>query len=68
MYKETKPIFSNTFLSIGNIFQIEFIGSDNNQTTVYGPDISDPISGAYYVQTPLEDGSYTVRTELAESK
>jgi plastocyanin len=64
MYKESKPVFSQTFMSLGNVFQIEFINSDNNQTTVYGPDFSDPITGAYHVQTPLKDGSYTIRAEI----
>lgn len=50
--------------SLGNIFQIELVSSESNQTSVYGPDFTDPITGAYYIITPLPDGDYTLRVEI----
>jgi plastocyanin len=63
-FKDANPIFSKAFFSLGNVFQFELIDSENNQTTVYGPDFTDPITGAYHIQTSLEDGEYTMRSEI----
>jgi plastocyanin len=64
LYKDNKPIFSKAFFSLGNVFQFELVDSENNQTSVYGPDFTDPITGAYHIQTPLEDGTYKMRAEI----
>jgi plastocyanin len=64
IYKDNKPIFSKAFFSLGNVFQFELVDSENNQTSVYGPDFTDPITGAYHIQTPLNDGKYTIRAEI----
>lgn len=63
-FKDANPIFSKAFFSLGNVFQFELIDSENNQTSVYGPDFTDPITGAYHIQMPLEDGEYTMRAEI----
>lgn len=64
MYKDDKPIFSKAFFSLGNVFEFELVDSENNQTSVYGPDFTDPITGAYHIQTPLEDGIYKMRAQI----
>ena len=64
IYNETKPIFSKAFFSLGNVFQFELINSDNNKTSVYGPDFTDPITGAYHIQIPLNTGVYTIRAQI----
>lgn len=54
-------LFSKNFFVRGNDFQVELIQSyKNNYTTVYGPDFSDPITGAYHIESNFEDGSYNV--------
>jgi hypothetical protein len=63
-FKDINPIFSKAFFSLGNVFQFEIIDSENNQTSVFGPDFTDPITGAYHIQMPLENGEYTMRTEI----
>jgi hypothetical protein len=49
---------------LGNVFQFELVDSENNQTSAYGPDFTDPITGAYHIQTPLNDGASTIRAEI----
>ena len=44
--------FSREFFALGNDLGLELIeANNNNATTVYGPDFSDPITGAYHVET-----------------
>lgn len=62
--KISKPIFSKAFFSLGNVFQLELIDSENNQTSVYDPDFTDPITGAYHILGPFEDGEYTMRVQI----
>jgi hypothetical protein len=64
IYNDTKPIFSKAFYSLGNVFQLELIDSDNNKTSVSGPDFTDPITGAYHIQIPLDPGLYTIRAQI----
>jgi plastocyanin len=64
IYKDVKPVFSKAFFSLGNVFQFELVDSVNNQTSVYGPDLTDPITGAYHIQMPLEDGEYIMRAQI----
>ncbi|HKG89351.1 MAG TPA: hypothetical protein VKA95_13585 [Nitrososphaeraceae archaeon] len=56
-----QTVFSRSFFALGNDLQLELIAApavnSNNTnattattTTVYGPDFSDPITGAYHVQ------------------
>ena len=65
IFKDDKPIFSKSFFSLGNVFQVELIDSDTNQTTVYGPDFTDPITRAYHIKAPLSNGNYTLRAEIS---
>jgi len=60
--------FSRSFFTIGNNdLQLELIlRPDQNKTTVYGPDITDPVTGAYHVEGNfMEPGKeYTIRAEI----
>lgn len=60
--------FSKSFFTIGeNNLQVELIPRpDQNTTTVYGPDVTDPVTGVYHVEgnfmEPEKD--YTIRAEI----
>jgi hypothetical protein len=60
--------FSKSFFTIGrNDLQVELIPRpDQNTTTVYGPDVTDPVTGAYHVEGNfMEPGKdYTIRAEI----
>ena len=44
--------FSRSFFALGNDLELELIAANNTNTTrVYGPDFSDPITGAYHVES-----------------
>ena len=64
IFKDNTPMFSKSFFSLGNVFQVELIDSNTNKTTVYGPDFTDPITGAYHIEMPLSEGKYTLRAEI----
>lgn len=57
-----QTIFNNNFQVIGGTnLQVEFITNSNmNTTNVYGPDLSDPVTGAYHVEGNFMDGDYTM--------
>jgi predicted secreted protein len=65
-------VFSHSFYALNNDLQIELIQNRNvttpaNQTAVvYGPDVTDPITGTYHVSGPLfnQDGKYAIRAEI----
>ena len=61
-------IFSRSFFAIGNNdLQLELIPRpDQNKTTVYGPDFTDPVTGAYHVEGNfMKPGNeYTIRAEI----
>lgn len=59
-----KPIFSRSFFTIGNDLQLELIHNNNNLTTFYGPDFSDPITGTYHIQSKFAPGEYILRAEI----
>jgi plastocyanin len=50
--KNNSVAFSREFFALGNDLQLELISTNNTEarTTAYGPDVSDPITGAYHVQ------------------
>ena len=59
-----KEILSKSFFARGNDFQFELLSSALDQTLVYGPDISDPIIGAYHIRDNFPDGTYTLKVEI----
>lgn len=63
--KNRSPVFSDQFFALGNDLQLELVLNDQtNKTSVYGPDFTDPITGAYHIEAPLPDGDYILRTEI----
>lgn len=47
-----QTVFSRSFFALGNDLELELIAANNTNTTrVYGPDFSDPITGAYHVES-----------------
>lgn len=63
--KEEK-VFSRSFFALGNNLYIELIPNYANRTTVYGPDFSDPITGAYHIEGDFIRGGadYRILAEL----
>jgi plastocyanin len=62
-----QEIFSESFFALGNDLQVELINDPTmNRTATYGPDVSDPITGAYHVKGNLFEttGEYTIRVEV----
>jgi hypothetical protein len=62
-----EEIFSESFFALNNDLQVELINNATmNRTTVYGPDVSDPITGTYHVMGNLFEtsGEYTIRVEV----
>ena len=59
-----QKVFSRNFFSLGSNLQVELIKSNVNQTTVYGPDFSDPITGTYHIQGNFPNGDYILRTQI----
>ncbi|HEX7207511.1 MAG TPA: plastocyanin/azurin family copper-binding protein [Nitrososphaeraceae archaeon] len=61
-----QTLFTDNFQVIGGTdLQVEFISNSNmNNTNVYGPDLSDPVTGAYHVEGNFEDGEYTMTAKL----
>lgn len=63
--KNRSPVFSDQFFALGNDLQLELVlNEQTNKTSVYGPDFTDPIIGAYHIEAPLPDGDYILRTEI----
>lgn len=49
-----QTVFSGRFFALGNDLELELLATNNTNTTrVYGPDFSDPIIGAYHVESNL---------------
>ena len=62
-----EEIFSESFFALNNDLQVELINNATmNRTTVYGPDVTDPITGTYHVMGNLFEtsGEYTIRVEV----
>lgn len=62
-----EEIFSESLFTLNNDLQVELINNSTmNRTAVYGPDISDPITGTYHIMGNLftTDGEYIIRVEV----
>ena len=58
-------LFSNNFQVLGgNDLQVELISNNTNGFNVYGPDVTDPITGAYHVEGNFADGNYKITLQL----
>jgi plastocyanin len=61
---KNETIYSNNFLTLGSNLQIELISSKANKTTTYGPDFTDPSTGAYHIEGNFSDGDYKIDAQL----
>ena len=59
-----KEILSQTFFVKGNDLQVELLASDLDEPLVYGPDFSDPITGAYHIREKFPNGDYILMIEI----
>ncbi|HET7283979.1 MAG TPA: hypothetical protein VFI70_04770 [Nitrososphaeraceae archaeon] len=67
-----QKLFSRNFFALGGDLQIELIANYNNNKNgssnivVYGPDFSDPITGAYHIQSNFLQPStnYIIQAEI----
>ena len=59
-----KEVLSQTFFVKGNDLQFEFLTSDLDEPLVYGPDFSDPITGAYHIRENFPNGDYILKVEI----
>lgn len=58
-------LLDHNFLTLGSDLQIELISDDNaNKTTIYGPDFTDPITGAYHIADNFVDGDYRLQVQM----
>lgn len=63
--KGEQEVFSEDFLTLGGNLQVELIPTDG-PTNVYGPDISDPVVGAYHIEGSFlkDNADYKVKAEI----
>ena len=63
--RDGDQVFSDDFLTLGGNLQVELIPTDSS-TRVYGPDVSDPVIGAYHVEGNFlkVPGDYKVLAEI----
>jgi plastocyanin len=63
--KNGEEVFSDEFRTLGGQLYVELIPTDG-ETRILGPDISDPVIGAYHIEgTFLKDNAgYTIRPEI----
>lgn len=59
-----EEVLSQTFFVKGNDLQLELLASDLDKPLVYGPDFSDPISGAYHIRENFPNGDYILMVEI----
>jgi hypothetical protein len=64
-----EKVFSTNFFALGGDLQVELVSVNNTNTTtttVYGPDFSDPITGAYHIQGNFlkPDTDYKITAEI----
>ncbi|MDQ3853967.1 MAG: hypothetical protein M3299_14165, partial [Thermoproteota archaeon] len=61
-----EEVFSESFFVLGNDLEVELVNDATmNAIQAYGPDITDPITGTYYVIGNFFEtsGEYTIRVE-----
>ncbi len=59
-----KEVLSQTFFVKGNDLQFELLASDLDKPLVYGPDFSDPVTGAYHIRENFPNGDYILMVEI----
>jgi plastocyanin len=63
--KDDQEVFSEEFRTLGGILYVDLVPT-NGTTQVTGPDISDPIIGAYHIEGSFlqDNAEYTIRPEI----
>jgi plastocyanin len=63
--RDGEQVFSEDFLTLGGNLQVELVPTDG-LTSVYGPDVSDPVIGAYHIEGSFlkVPGDYKVIAEI----
>jgi plastocyanin len=63
--KNGEEVFSDEFRTLGGDLYVELIPTDG-ETKVSGPDVSDPIIGAYHIEGSFlkDNAAYTIRPEI----
>ena len=59
-----KKVLSQTFFVKGSDLQFELLTSDLDESLVYGPDFSDPITGAYHIREKFPNGDYILIVDI----
>jgi hypothetical protein len=62
-----QTVFSRSFFALGNDLELELLAANiTNTTRVYGPDFSDPITGAYHVESSFlkPNADYRITAEI----
>lgn len=65
--KNDKQVFSNEFRALGGRLSLELVPS-NTDTKVYGPDVEEPVTGAYHVQGSFlkDNATYKIQAEITK--
>lgn len=65
--KNGEEVFSDVFRTLGGHLYVELVPTDG-ATSVKGPDVSDPIIGAYHIEGSFlkDNAAYTIRPEITQ--
>lgn len=65
--KDDKQVFSDNFRALGGKLSLELVPSDA-ATSVYGPDVEEPVTGAYHVQGSFlkDNAAYKIQAEITK--
>jgi plastocyanin len=65
--KNGEEVFSDTFRTLGGHLYVELVPTDG-ATRIRGPDVSDPIIGAYHIEGSFlkDNAAYTIRPEITQ--
>ncbi len=63
--KNGEEVFSDEFRTLGGLLYVELVPTDG-ETRILGPDVSDPIIGAYHIEGSFlkDNAAYTIRPEI----
>jgi plastocyanin len=63
--KNGEEVFSDEFRTLGGQLYVELVPTDG-ETRILGPDISDPVIGAYHIEGSFlkDNAAYTIRPEI----
>jgi hypothetical protein len=66
--KNDQQVFSHEFRALGGKLSLELVPSDDAATHVYGPDVEEPVTGAYHVQGSFlkDSAAYKMQAEITK--